>query len=62
VVGSGEAIVFSDGKVHQGTWEKGSAVERTLFLAEDGEEIAIRPGQVWVHLVPEGISVTWETK
>jgi hypothetical protein len=57
VVGSGEAIVCTDGKLYRGTWSKGSSSERTVFLAEDGGEIIIEPGQVWIHLIPASIKV-----
>ena len=57
VVGSGEAIVCADGKLYRGTWSKDGPSKRTVFMSEEGGEIIIEPGQVWIHLVPEGIRV-----
>ncbi|MFA6511511.1 MAG: DUF3048 domain-containing protein [Patescibacteria group bacterium] len=46
----GEAIVFNNGMVTKGTWEKEDG--RTRFLDVDGDEVALLPGQTWVEIVP----------
>jgi len=60
VVGSGEALVFTAGKVFYGTWEKAASSDRTVYRDENGEEITIRPGQVWIHLIPKAIRVEYQ--
>lgn len=60
VVGSGEALIFTSGKVYRARWEKPDPSRRTLFLDEKGEEITLKPGQVWVHLVPRSIRVAYQ--
>lgn len=59
VVGCGNGLVFSGGKVFHTTWEKSSSSQRAVFLSEEGEEITITPGQVWVHLIPASITVEY---
>ncbi|MDY6793933.1 MAG: DUF3048 domain-containing protein [Actinomycetota bacterium] len=59
VVGGGEALVFTVGTVRHGSWERGSSAEMTVFRDGEGEEIVINPGQVWIHLIPDGIRVDY---
>lgn len=59
VVGKGEALVFTAGKVYQAVWERGSLAERTVYRGSQGEEIAISPGQTWIHLLPRSIRVAY---
>jgi hypothetical protein len=53
-LGTGEAWVFTNGKVVHGTWERASKEDHTVYLDPSGSEIALRPGTTWVHLVTEG--------
>lgn len=46
----GEAVVFSQGKVTEGTWKK---TDRTRYYNSQGVEIAVVPGKIWVELVPK---------
>ena len=57
-MGSGKAYVFRNGRVIKGTWERKSAADLTKFLDENGQEIALAPGNTWVELLPQGIPVT----
>jgi hypothetical protein len=59
-VGSGTAYVFSDGHVITGTWERASEEDRFFLYDEDGNEIVIAPGRLWMSLVPDNQDVTWE--
>lgn len=52
VTGTGDAIVFQNGKVIKGTWEKDKALDREVFYDTNGEEIEMVRGQTWVELVP----------
>lgn len=59
VIGSGKALVFQNGNVIQGTWEKKSATDRELFYGADGKEIEMVRGQTWVELVPAQNTVSY---
>jgi len=59
VTGSGDAVLFSGGRVTKAIWSRKSLTEKTVFLNEEGEEIPIRPGQVWIHLIPSSIRVSY---
>jgi hypothetical protein len=52
VVGSGDLLVFRNGKVIEGTWERDEREELTLLLDRQGDEIALAPGRTWVELFP----------
>lgn len=51
LTGEGPAIVLSAGKRFDGKWTRG---EKDLFRLVDaaGEEILLRPGLTWIHIVP----------
>lgn len=59
-VGTGDALVFYGGEVVAGTWERGSIEDRFTLTAEDGTELVLPPGRVWIHLQPDTETVTWE--
>lgn len=56
---SGKALVFMNGKVIKGTWNKANRLGRETFKDEAGKEISLLPGQIWLQTVPEGSSVTY---
>lgn len=56
---SGRALVFMNGKVVKGTWNKANRLGRTVFKDEAGQEISFLPGQIWIQTVPEGSTVTY---
>ena len=49
-VGSGPVYVFSDGKFVAGRWQRNNAVFPLEFVDDDGEPIALRPGNTWIEL------------
>ncbi len=51
-VGTGEAMIFRDGSVINGTWEKEATGERTFFYDADGREVTLTAGTIWVEVVP----------
>jgi hypothetical protein len=59
-IGSGRALVFAEGKVIDGRWER--ADEESWFTLVDGsgQPIAVPPGRAWVSLVPTQSGVTYE--
>lgn len=52
LVGSGQALVFIDGKVIDATWSKEDMESRTLFYDTNGEEIEFNRGHFWISVVP----------
>lgn len=57
MTGSGPAWLCRDGVIAKGTWERSEKLEMTRFLDADGEEMALKPGQTWVELVPPDYEV-----
>jgi hypothetical protein len=53
LVGSGQAIVFEDGKAIKATWSKASRDERTKYFDSNGSEIVFNRGKIWVSIVPD---------
>lgn len=56
---SGRSLIFMNGKVVKGTWNKANRLGRTVFKDEAGQEISFLPGQIWIQTVPEGSTVTY---
>lgn len=54
MVGSGEAWIFTDGKVIKGKWAKAAAESITAYTDSAGAPIGLTPGQTWVELPPPG--------
>ncbi len=56
--GTGEAMVFHDGTVVRGTWEK-DGLDATVGLSTKAGDLTLPPGKVWIELVPvDGGDVT----
>ncbi|CAN5170522.1 hypothetical protein BH18ACT9_BH18ACT9_13030 [soil metagenome] len=51
--GTGEAMVFRNGRVVRGTWAK-AGLDAELSLRTEAGELAMPPGKVWTELVPAG--------
>lgn len=58
VVGSGEAWVFTAGKLVKGTWSKPTPEAVMSFTDEAGAPIGVTPGQTWIELPPPGSAST----
>jgi hypothetical protein len=52
VVGSGEAWIFSDGRLLRGGWSKPDDATPTQFTDAFGGPVALTPGATWVELAP----------
>jgi len=59
-LGSGKVEIFSKGNYLSGTWHKASRTDRTLFEDEDGEQISLTPGKIWLEVVGQDSSVIYE--
>ncbi len=53
VIGENDALIFQDGRVIEGTWEKSSQTSRTTFYNQDGEEVDFARGKIWIEIVPD---------
>lgn len=57
LVGSGRLLIFSRGQVRQGSWHKSQISAPTQFMNTAGEPVQLPPGQVWILIVPNTVSV-----
>lgn len=57
--GTGKALIFQDGKVIKGTWEKESRKDRTKFSDNNGKEMEFNKGEIWIEIVPAGKEVVY---
>ncbi|CAN5689509.1 DUF3048 domain-containing protein [soil metagenome] len=54
VTGKGKALLFRDGKVVTGTWERDSIEGEVVFKTSSGDDMALHPGATWIELAPDG--------
>lgn len=59
VVGTGDALVFQDGKVIEATWKKAARESRTTFVDSKGKAITFNRGPVWIEQIPSDNKVTY---
>jgi hypothetical protein len=57
-VGSGQAVLFRDGRRIDGTWRRPRPGDPTRFQSASGGDLLLRPGNVWVILAPTGSTLT----
>ena len=62
VHGTGDALVFTNGKVIKATWERKSDYEPNMFYDENGEEIIFNQGKTWICNVMDKYAddIVWE--
>lgn len=58
-IGSGNALIFMDGKVVSGKWSKRDRVSRTKFLDEKGNELSLNRSLIWIQTIPAGNEVEY---
>ena len=58
-VGNGKALIFQDGKVIEGKWQKVSRTSRSRYLDSRGKEIEFNRGLIWIQTVPEGSKISY---
>ncbi len=49
--GKGQAMIFHDGRLVRGTWEKGG-LDESISLSTKAGELKVPAGHVWIELVP----------
>lgn len=58
-IGEGNALIFQNGGVIEGTWEKRTQTSRTKFLDDNGKEISFVRGEIWIEAVPIGNDIEY---
>ncbi|MEK7550691.1 MAG: DUF3048 domain-containing protein [Patescibacteria group bacterium] len=59
VVGTGDAIIFMNGEVVEGTWKKKTQLDREVFYDTNGDEIEFNRGPIWIEILPAGNEVSY---
>jgi hypothetical protein len=54
LIGEGELVVLTDGKLVKGRWSRPDAAAVTSYTDAAGAAIRLTPGRTWVELVPPG--------
>lgn len=57
--GSGDSLIFQDGKVTKATWKKPTLASRTKFADAAGKEVNFNRGQIWIEMLPIGTKVIY---
>ncbi len=60
VFGTGDAVVFRDGKAYEAVWERSDPRSFFMLRGPAGAEIALGVGTTWIELVPVGRPLTWQ--
>jgi hypothetical protein len=58
-IDEGTALIFQNGGVIDGTWEKASQTGRTKFYGGDGKEVTFVRGPIWIEAVPDGNEIKY---
>ena len=56
----GEAMLFTNGKVIKGTWERADLDSRTIFKDKDGNQFKLGVGKTWVEIADQNCSITYD--
>ena len=59
LVGSGDALIFQDGKAIKGTWTKDKEEDQVKFFDNSDKEVSMVRGQIWIEVLPVGNKVTY---
>lgn len=59
VIGRGKMLLFQDGQAFAGTWSKTSTTARTKFVLDNGKEVQLNPGLIWIEWIPAGNTVEY---
>jgi len=59
LIGQGKALVFEDGGVISGSWNKTSASSQTQLLDTTGKPIQFNRGNTWYEVVPTNAGVSY---
>lgn len=57
--GEGRVLVFAEGQVVDGRWERADTAQPFSFMLTDGSPITVPAGRPWISLFPDGRLVSW---
>ncbi len=57
--GSGDLLIFYQGRVLEGTWERNLMTDEFLLLDNEGNPVTVPPGLPWISLFPDTYSITY---
>ncbi|MDE0131741.1 MAG: DUF3048 domain-containing protein [bacterium] len=57
--GEGRVLVFAEGQVVDGRWERADTAQPFSFMLADGSPITVPAGRPWISLFPDGRLVSW---
>ncbi|MGH8958407.1 MAG: DUF3048 domain-containing protein [Acidimicrobiia bacterium] len=58
-IGSGRAVLFTEGRVIDGTWSRPDNETWFTFSTPTGE-LVVPPGLSWIHVIPHDRPLTWQ--
>ncbi len=58
-IGSGDGLLFMDGKTTKITWRKPDRSARTKFYDVSGKEVLLNRGTIWIEMLPVGANVKY---
>lgn len=58
-IGEGEALIFKNGDVVEANWKKRTQDDQLKFYDEDGKEVALVRGEIWIEAVPKGNKIDY---
>jgi hypothetical protein len=58
-IGSGDGLLFQDGKSIKVSWKKFERTARTKFFDTNGREVLLNKGQIWIEMLPIGTPVAY---
>ncbi len=59
-LGEGQALLFFDGGVVEGTWERESYDDAFSLALPSGIDIEVPRGKMWISIFPSTGSVDWD--
>ena len=57
--GSGWVMVFSEGRVIEGTWTRAGYAHPFVLADANGDPLTVPPGIPWISVFPATRTVTW---
>jgi len=60
MTGNGDIMLFQNGEIINGTWEKENRDDQTEFFDDDGDKIELVRGQTWIEVVPGNRVISYE--
>ena len=58
-LGTGRLLIFAEGRVMEGTWERDAVEEPFRLLDGEGNPAVVPPGIPWISIFPQERSATW---